>query len=77
MWSFNPISGEDTTLRYCQQGELIKPESNIHSECTRNNPHENSCLDVDERKKNVHGVLIVPNGTSTFSELENQKKEMF
>ena len=35
MWSFNPISNrEDVTLRYCQQGELIKPESNIHSECT-------------------------------------------
>jgi hypothetical protein len=25
----------------------------------------------------VLGVLIVPNGTSTFSELENQKNEMF
>ena len=32
------------------------------------------CLDVDERKKNVSHVLMVPNGTSTFSELENQKK---
>ena len=29
------------------------------------------------REKNVHGVLIVPNGTSTFSELENQKNEIF
>ena len=28
------------------------------------------------REKNVHGVLIVPNGTSTFSELENQKKNL-
>ena len=35
------------------------------------------CLDVDERKKNVPGVLIVPNGSSTFSELKNQKNEMF
>ena len=51
MWSFNPISGEDTTLRYCQQGELIKPESNIHSECTRDNSHVQDCFDVDERKK--------------------------
>ena len=25
----------------------------------------------------VHGVLIVPNGTSTFSVLENKKPEMF
>jgi hypothetical protein len=24
-------------------------------------------------EKNVHGVLIVPNDTATFSELENQK----
>ena len=33
------------------------------------------CLDVDERKKNVSHVLMVPNGTSTFSELENQKNQ--
>ena len=28
-------------------------------------------------EKNVPGVLIVPNGTSTFSELENQKTKNF
>ena len=35
------------------------------------------CLDEDERKKNVPGVLIVPNGTSTFSQLEKQKTKFF
>ena len=34
------------------------------------------CLDVDERKI-YHGVWVVPNGTSTFSELENQRYEIF
>ena len=29
------------------------------------------------REKNVHGVLIAPNDTTTFSELENQKKQKF
>ena len=31
---------------------------------------------VDERKKVPH-VWVVPDGTSTFSELENHKNEMF
>ena len=34
---------------------------------------EVQCLDVDERK-NDHGVLIVPNGNTKFSELENKSK---
>ena len=34
------------------------------------------CLDVDEREKKDHGVWVVPNGTSTFSELKNQNSEM-
>ena len=33
-------------------------------------------LDVDEREKKSPHVWVVPNGTSTIYELENQKKEM-
>ena len=76
-WSYNPISGEDVTFRYCDDTIVTTPESNIHSECTRNDPHITSCFDVDDRKKCAWGFDKCHFISNVFSILPKNKQKQF